>query len=106
MPMDAASLHAQLAADFADEGVTPSRMFGSDAWFLDGRVVGVMQEHQGVFKLGAGTPQLEDALGLSGAELFEPGGMGRRWKDWVAVPLAEHAHFARLLEAAIAAARS
>ncbi|NQX29196.1 hypothetical protein HQQ81_17770 [Microbacteriaceae bacterium VKM Ac-2854] len=103
--MDASALHAQLAAEFADEGITPSRMFGSDAWFLDGRVVGVMQPHQAAFKLGAGTPQLEDALGIPGAELFVPGGE-RRWKDWVAVPLTEHAHFARLLEDAIAAARA
>lgn len=103
--MDASALHAQLAADFIDEGIMPSRMFGSDAWFLDGRVVGVMQEHQGVFKLGAGSPQLADALGIPGADLFEPG-HGKRWKDWVAVPLAEQAHFARLLEAAIAAARA
>jgi hypothetical protein len=104
MHMNASALHAQLAIDFADEGITPSRMFGSDAWFLDGRVVGVMQAHQGVFKLGAGSAQLTDALGIPGADLFEPG-PGKRWKDWVAVPLAEHAHFARLLEAAIAAAR-
>lgn len=104
--MDASGLHAELAADFAHEGLAPSRMFGSDAWLLNGRVVGLMQEQQAVFKLGAGSPQLEDALQLPGAALFEPGGSGRRWKDWVAVPLREQDQFARLLESAIAAARA
>ncbi|NQX13936.1 hypothetical protein HQQ80_20090 [Microbacteriaceae bacterium VKM Ac-2855] len=103
---DAHALHARLAADFAAEGVVPSRMFGSDAWLVDGRVVGLMQDHQAVFKLGAGSPQLADTLLLPGAALFEPGGSGRRWKDWVAVPIGSHEHFGRLLAEAVGVTRA
>lgn len=37
-----------------------------------------------VFKLGA--PAHTEALGLSGAMLFDPSGLGRPMKEWVVVP--------------------
>ncbi|MCS5722710.1 hypothetical protein N1028_05810 [Herbiconiux sp. CPCC 203407] len=38
-------------------------------------------------ELGAGTPEHASALSVPGAEPFDPGGVGRPFKDWVSLPL-------------------
>jgi hypothetical protein len=75
-----------LAPGFADRGVTLGSMFGAPALFFDGKSFAC--EKRGYFgaKLGAGTPEHEAALALPGAELFDPSGSGRPFRDWVAVP--------------------
>ena len=42
----------------------------------------------------------EEALALSGAELFDPG-MGRKMREWVLVPAAHSSEWLRLVEEAI-----
>ena len=43
------------------------------------------------------------ALALDGAHLFDPGGNGRPFKEWVVVPAAHTADWPRLAEQALAA---
>ena len=76
----------QLEPEFADLGVTLGSMFGAPSLFFDGKAFAC--EKRGFFgaKLGVGTPEHEAALALPGAELFDPAGKGRPFRDWVAVP--------------------
>ena len=66
----------------------------------DGKVVA------GYWKDGGLTVKLTDeaareqALGLSGVELFDPG-MGRVMREWVVVPAAQSGEWKRLVELAI-----
>jgi len=60
---------------------------------LNGEVLGI--------RLMRTSPEFTDALALDGAELFDPSGKGRPFRDWVAVPVAEAAHWAPLVIAAL-----
>jgi hypothetical protein len=76
----------QLEPEFADRGVVLGSMFGAPALFFDGKAFAC--EKRGFFgvKLGAGTPEHAEAVLLPGAELFDPSGSGRPFRDWVAIP--------------------
>jgi hypothetical protein len=76
----------RLEPEFADLGVVLGSMFGAPSLFFDGTAFAC--EKRGFFgaKLGAGTPEHEAALALPDAELFDPSGSGRPFRDWVAVP--------------------
>lgn len=68
---------------------TSSKMFGMPCLKNElGKAFAGFTEGAMVFKLGA--PEHAQALALSGAHVFEPGGMGRPMKEWVVVP-ADHA---------------
>jgi hypothetical protein len=86
----------QLESQFADLGVSLGSMFGAPALFFDGKAFAC--EKRGYFgaKLGAGTPEHGEALTLPGAELFDPSGSGRPFRDWVAVPAGDPDAAARL----------
>jgi hypothetical protein len=99
-------LYDRLIDEFTDEGVVKGTIFGSLGFMLDGKAVGCVRDDSAAFKLGAGTLLLADALKLDGAEQFDPGRMGRPWRDWIELPLSEVDHFSRLLQAAVANARS
>ena len=53
-----------------------------------------------VFKL-EDTAAHADALALYGAHLFDPGGRGRPFKEWVVVPRAHVTRWQALAEAAL-----
>ncbi|TQS45849.1 TfoX/Sxy family protein [Cryptosporangium phraense] len=81
---------AEIVDDLAPEGVRPGKMFGRQALKFEDKVLAVYHRDDMVFKLGAGTPPHSEALALAGAELFDPSGKGRPFKDWVLVPV-DHA---------------
>lgn len=96
-------LFDQLAEELAGRDVRAGAMFGKRS-LLAGRQAFVCLYGDGLaFRLGAGTPAHNEALALPGAELFDPSGKQRPFKDWVTVPAAEHAHWRRLAEAALTA---
>jgi hypothetical protein len=93
--------YEQVAARLAAEGVIASSMFGMPTLKLNGKALAGLRGDAMTFKLGPDA--LAEALGLAGAHLFDPSGMGRPMKAWVVVPVA-HAHeWERLAEAALAA---
>jgi hypothetical protein len=56
-------------------------------------------------KLVAGSPEHARALALPGAELFDPSGRERPFKDWVVVPVAAEDDWTPLAQAALERAR-
>ncbi|MFE0464764.1 hypothetical protein ACFW1A_36470 [Kitasatospora sp. NPDC058965] len=77
-----------LATDLAPRGVTTGTMFGKRGLKADGKAFACLKGELLAFKLGAGSAAHAEALALPGAELFDPSGKHRPFKDWVAVPLA------------------
>ncbi|SHN47055.1 TfoX/Sxy family protein [Cryptosporangium aurantiacum] len=88
--------------ELAPEGVHTAKLFGSRALKLDSKVFAVVHSDDMVFRLGAGTRAHTDALGLAGAELFDPSGKQRPLKDWVAVPADHSGQWSLFAEAALA----
>ncbi len=74
-------------------------MFGMPTLKLDGKALAGIYGDALVFKL-AGDAHAE-ALGLPGAHLFDPSGMGRPMKAWVVVPPAHAAQWEHLAELAM-----
>lgn len=97
-----------LLSEGAAAGVVAGRMFGAEALMLNGKAIACAKRDMVGFKLGDGTPAHSTALALPGAELFEPSGSHRPFRDWVVVPLATpEAHsalFAQALAHAVAGA--
>jgi hypothetical protein len=72
-----------------NDDVEPSQMMGMPCVKRGGKMVaGFSQRADGmVFKLPAPDAHAR-ALALDGAHLFDPGGNGRPFKEWVVVPFA------------------
>jgi hypothetical protein len=79
-----------VVAELGDPGIVRSRMMGRPVLTLAGTMFAVLNGDALGLKLGAGTPVFAEARALEGAGLLDPGGKGRPFKDWVALPL-EHA---------------
>lgn len=93
--------YEQVSARLAAQGVKASSMFGMPTLKLDGKAIAGLYGDAMTFKLAPDA--LAEALGLDGAHLFDPSGMGRPMKAWVVVPVA-HAHeWERLASLALAA---
>jgi hypothetical protein len=89
--MDARERYDDLVDDLCarNDDVEPSQMMGMPCVKRGGKMVAGFTRGAMVFKL----PDPETharALALAGAHLFDPGGKGRPFKEWVVVP-AEHA---------------
>ncbi len=89
--MDARERYDDLVDDLCarNDDVEPSQMMGMPCVKRGGKMVAGFTRGAMVFKL----PDAETharALALDGAHLFDPGGNGRPFKEWVVVP-AEHA---------------
>ena len=95
-------MYEQVAARLAEHSaVKASSMFGMPTLKLDGKALAGIHGDAMVFKLsGEGHA---DALRLPGAHLFDPSGMGRPMKAWVAVPAEQAEEWERLAELALAA---
>lgn len=78
-----------IAADLAPRGAITGAMFGKRALKARGKAFACLKGDFLAFRLGDGTPAHTAALALPGAELFDPSGKHRPFKDWVAIP---HAH--------------
>ncbi|MFE2145669.1 hypothetical protein ACFXA3_28725 [Streptomyces sp. NPDC059456] len=79
-----------IADDLAPRGVTTGALFGARALKAHGKAFACLNGDTLAVKLGAGSAAHTEALSLPGAELFDPSGAGRPFKDWVALP-ADHA---------------
>lgn len=96
------ALFDDIADDLAPLGATAGAMFGKRALKgADGKAFACLKDDRLAFKLGDGTPAHAEALALPGAELFDPSGKHRPFKDWVAVPLTHGAQWGRLAETAL-----
>ena len=86
--MDARERYDELVDDLCarNDDVEPSQMMGMPC----GKMVAGFAKGEGamVFKLPDPVAHAR-ALGLGGAHLFDPGGKGRPFKEWVVVPF-EH----------------
>lgn len=90
-----------IADDLAPRGATAGAMFGKRALKVGGKAFACLKGDDLAFKLGDGTAAHAEALALSGAELFDPSGNHRPFKDWVAVPCTHAAQWPRLAESAL-----
>lgn len=100
-----------LAEELSGYGAIASQMFGMPTLKVRGKAfAGIPGSGGMVFKL---PPEaVATSLRLTGAELFDPGGMGRPMKEWVVVPSPHAKRWPELgrtactYVAAVAAARS
>ncbi len=88
----------RVAEDLADRGVSVAKMFGMPSLRAGGKAFAGVYGDAMVFKLGGEAHAA--ALGLKGAQLFDPSGMGRAMKEWVFVPPAHAKRWAGLAEQA------
>jgi hypothetical protein len=93
--------YAAIADALGAKLVEQSNMFGMPALKLSGKAFAGLFGDAMVFKL-AGDAHAE-AVGLAGAELFDPSGMGRPMKAWVVVPKAHAKKWPALAEKALTA---
>lgn len=68
-------------------GAEESQMFGKPCFKTGGKAFVAFFQDEMVFKLTGDAHA--DALGLAGAQLFDPSGKGRAMREWVQVPF-EH----------------
>lgn len=68
-------------------GAEESQMFGKPCFKTGGKAFVAFFQDEMVFKLTGDAHA--DALGLLGAQLFDPSGKGRAMREWVQVPF-EH----------------
>lgn len=94
-------LFDDIAADLAHHGANAGAMFGKRALKAHGKAFACLKDDCLAFKLGEGTPAHAEALALPGAELFDPSGKRRPFKDWVSVPHVHAAQWPNLAEAAL-----
>jgi hypothetical protein len=92
-----------IADALAARGARRGSMFGKAALLSGTKAFACLHGEMFAVKLGAGTPAHAEALGFAGAELFDPSGRHRPFKDWVALPAAHVAEWARFAEAALPA---
>ncbi|MFD9622031.1 hypothetical protein ACFWB2_32845 [Streptomyces virginiae] len=86
--MTSDDLFDEIATDLAPRGATAGAMFGKRALKAHGKAFACLKDDLLAFRLGDGTPAHTQALTLDEAELFDPSGKHRPFKDWVAIPIA------------------
>ncbi|XAS68717.1 hypothetical protein V3C33_05350 [Micrococcaceae bacterium Sec5.7] len=91
-----------VAADAAGAGVVLGQTFGARALMINKKAMACLHGDGMAFKLGRDSPEHARALLIPGAELFDPSGMKRPFKDWVEVPVASADEWPGLAEAALA----
>ncbi|MFG2195943.1 hypothetical protein [Streptomyces sp. NPDC048639] len=96
----------RIAEDLAPRGAVAGAMFGKRAIKAQGKAFACLKGELLAVKLGDGTAAHRAALDLPGAELFDPSGNGRPFKDWVAVPVAHAGRWPDLAETALNAIAS
>ncbi|SEM18665.1 hypothetical protein [Streptacidiphilus jiangxiensis] len=79
-------LFDEIAVDLAPLGATAGAMFGKRALKAHGKAFACLKGDLLAFRLGDSSPAHAEALALPGAELFDPSGKHRPFKDWVALP--------------------
>ena len=87
-----------------EHGVKAGRMFGMRALLLNRKVFAGLYGDAMVFKLSGDAHAA--ALGLAGADLFDPSQRGRPMKAWVVVPTPHAEKWGGLADWALASAKS
>jgi hypothetical protein len=82
----------------AELGAARGQMMGMPTLYVGGKAFAGLWGDTMVFKLAGGDHAA--ALGLEGAALFDPSGVGRPMKAWVKVPVADAVEWPRLARAA------
>ena len=96
---NADELYLAIGTDLAVRGAESGKMFGMPTLKVNGKAFAGLWQDQMIFKLiGAAHAK---ALGLKGAQLFDPSGMLRPMKEWVIVPAAHSKQWLMLAEAAL-----
>ncbi|MCM2419100.1 hypothetical protein [Streptomyces sp. RKAG293] len=99
--MNPDTLFDDLATDLAPRGAAAGTLFGKRALTAEGKAFACLKADALAFKLGQGTPAHAEALALPGAELFDPSGKEKPFKDWVALPIAHAARWPHYAETAL-----
>ena len=100
--MDAQARFDEIVEDvLARHGdVERTQMMGMPSLKRNGKLVAGLWKETMAFKLPAAAER-EEALGLDGAALFDPGERGRPFKEWVAVPSAHADRWPELADKAL-----
>jgi hypothetical protein len=91
----------EIADDLAPRGAATGAMFGKRALTAHGKAFACLKVDLLALRLGAGTPAHTEALALVGADLFDPSGKDRPFRDWVAVPFSHVETWAGYAETAL-----
>ncbi len=94
-----------VVAELGDPAITRGRMMGRPILTYHGTMFACLNGELLGLKLGAGTREHAAALLLTGAELFDPGGKGRPFKDWVSLPADAADEWPRFAAEALASVR-
>lgn len=101
--MNAESVFEELATELAPGGAVTGKMFGARSINLRNKAFACLQGEIIALRLGAGSAAHSAALALPGARLWDPSGMKRPFKDWVAVPPTGAAELSDLAASALTA---
>lgn len=93
---EAAQLYTSIGQKLKAE---ESQMFGKPCFKIKGKAFTCFFQDEMVFKLTGKTHT--KALGLDGAQLFDPSGKGRAMKEWVQVPYAHSDQWAKFAKEAM-----
>jgi len=96
----------ELAAELEPAGATVGTLFSARAVTLRKKAFLCLKGDRIALKLGAGSPAHAAALALPGAELWDPSGTDRPYKDWVSVEASDAASLSQLAAAALTYLRS
>ena len=89
--MSAETVFADLSSELAGAGASAGHLFGARALTLEGTAFACLHRDAIALKLGAGSPAHQQALGIRGAELWDPSGQQHPFNDWVCIPVIENA---------------
>jgi len=102
--MEPRARYDEIADDLVarNAGAQQSQMMGMPCIKVDGKLIAgwVASEEAMVFKLPDEASHAA-ALALDGAHLFDPGGRGRPFREWVVVPPAHTEEWARFADTAL-----
>lgn len=96
--------YQRISRSLLGEGVVAGKMFGKDALKFESKAIACLVEDKMAFKVGRDSAVMAGALRYPGAELFDPSGQGRPFRDWVAVPESSIERWEGLANAALSAA--
>lgn len=91
----------RLVEELTPAGAVDGKMFGARAITLQQKAFACLKNDQIALKLGADTPEHAAALALPGAELWDPSGKHKPFKDWVALGLDQDAELSDLAASAL-----
>jgi TfoX/Sxy family transcriptional regulator of competence genes len=100
--MDAQARFDEIVDDVlaANGDVEKAQMMGMPSLKRNGKLFAGLWKDSMAFKLPDESAR-EQALALDGAALFDPGGRGRPFKEWVAVPSAHAGSWRKLTDQAL-----